>query len=221
MIHRSINTFKFISQNVALILFFGLLTSCTKHRIPPRKHDPSTVLHTSAGEFNLGRTYKINSKKYQTVRDVSCYKETALASWYGKRFHGKITASGDYFNSKNLTCAHRTLPIGSVVKVTNAENNKSIILTVTDRGPFPKKDNHNRAIDVSETAAKALGFQHHGIVKVTIEYLSKETKLLAKLKSEYITKESKLTKKQKIKKQSFVNTIVRRFNTKNLDCVSV
>jgi hypothetical protein len=94
--------------------------------------------------------------------------ETGLASWYGPRFHGKLTASGEVFNQEKFTAAHRTLPWGSRVKVTNLNNGKSIEVRINDRGPFSK----GRIIDVSRAAARALGMVKAGITTVRIEWLA-------------------------------------------------
>ncbi len=93
--------------------------------------------------------------------------ETGLASWYGPRFHGKLTASGEVFNQEKFTAAHRTLPWGSRVKVTNLANGKSVEVRINDRGPFSK----GRIIDVSRAAARALGMMKSGITTVRIEGL--------------------------------------------------
>ena len=90
-----------------------------------------------------------------------------LASWYGKFFQGKTTASGEPFDENQLTCAHRTLPLGSVLKVTNLRNNKSVIVTVNDRGPVPE----SRVIDLSYAAAEALGFSDQGLTPVKVELI--------------------------------------------------
>ena len=93
--------------------------------------------------------------------------ETGLASWYGRRFHGNLTASGEVFNQEKLTAAHRTLPWGSRVKVTNLTNGKSVEVRINDRGPFGK----GRIIDVSRAAAKVLGMVGSGITTVRVEWL--------------------------------------------------
>jgi rare lipoprotein A len=94
--------------------------------------------------------------------------ETGLASWYGPRFHGKRTASGEVFNQNDFTAAHRTLPWGSKVKITNVANGKSVEVRINDRGPFGK----GRIIDVSRAAARALGIVGSGITTVRIEWRS-------------------------------------------------
>jgi rare lipoprotein A len=93
--------------------------------------------------------------------------ETGLASWYGPRFHGKRTASGEVFNQEKFTAAHPTLPWGSRVKVTNLANGKSVEVRINDRGPFVK----DRIIDVSRAAARALGMVKSGVTTVQIEWV--------------------------------------------------
>ncbi len=131
------------------------------------------------GHYKIGPVYKKNGEKYVPTHNIK-YIKTGLASWYGTKggFHGKKTANGDMYNKNMLTAAHPTLPLPSMIKVTNLKNNKSLILMVNDRGPFKK----SRILDVSEKAADLLGFKKHGITKVNVEYLSDETKdLLDKL----------------------------------------
>lgn len=94
--------------------------------------------------------------------------ETGLASWYGPKFHGKLTASGEVFNQEKFTAAHPTLPWGSRVKVTNLDNGKSVEVRINDRGPFGR----GRIIDVSRAAARALGMVGRGVTTVRLEWLS-------------------------------------------------
>ena len=94
--------------------------------------------------------------------------ETGLASWYGPKFHGKRTASGEIFNQEKFTAAHPSLPWGSRVKVVNLANGKSVEVRINDRGPYGK----GRIIDVSRAAAKALDMVGQGITTVRLEWLS-------------------------------------------------
>ena len=94
--------------------------------------------------------------------------ETGLASWYGARHHGKRTASGEIFDQNKFTAAHRTLPWGSIVKVTHLDNGKSVEVRINDRGPFKK----GRIIDLSRAAARALGMVTSGVSPVLMELLS-------------------------------------------------
>lgn len=91
------------------------------------------------------------------------------ASWYGLKFHGKPTASGEPFDSDDLTAAHPTLPFGTQVRVTNEANGKSVVVRINDRGPFAGK----RIIDVSKKAAKRIGILERGVGRVKLEVLDK------------------------------------------------
>src|SRR5690606_36426170 len=99
------------------------------------------------------------------MRTRAPYRETGIASWYGRRFHGKPTASGEPYDMYAMTASHRTLPLPSYVRVTNLSNRRSVIVRVNDRGPFMK----NRLIDLSWTAAKKLGFIEDGHARVLVE----------------------------------------------------
>ncbi len=94
--------------------------------------------------------------------------EVGMASWYGKKFHGKKTASGERFNMYAMTAAHKTLPFNSRVRVTNLDNNKSVKVRINDRGPWTK----GRIIDLSYAAAKKIDMIEKGVVKVRVEVIS-------------------------------------------------
>jgi peptidoglycan lytic transglycosylase len=96
------------------------------------------------------------------------FEEEGYASYYGKEHHGRRTASGEVFDDRRLTAAHRTLPFGTRVRVTNLSNGRRVVVTVTDRGPFRRE----RVIDVSRRAAKDLGFLRAGTARVRLEVLS-------------------------------------------------
>ncbi|MBI5808479.1 MAG: septal ring lytic transglycosylase RlpA family protein [Ignavibacteriales bacterium] len=89
------------------------------------------------------------------------------ASWYGPRFHGKSTANGETFDQSALTAAHKSLPFGTLLKITNLRNHKSVIIRINDRGPYVD----GRDLDLSKATAKALGILHKGVVKVKAEEL--------------------------------------------------
>src|SRR4051812_19431796 len=95
--------------------------------------------------------------------------EFGVASFYGLEFHGKATASGQIYSQNKLTAAHKTLPLGTTVKVTNTKNNKSVYVTINDRGPFVK----GRVIDLSTKAAELLGYRNKGTAYVKIEVVQK------------------------------------------------
>lgn len=96
--------------------------------------------------------------------DLSKYETVGVASWYGKPYHGRRTASGEVYNMNQLTAAHPTLPFGTRVTVTNLENGRTVVLTINDRGPFGE----NRIIDVSRKAAGQLGFLTQGLARVRV-----------------------------------------------------
>ena len=95
--------------------------------------------------------------------------QEGLASWYGGKFHGRKTASGERFDQSALTAAHCTLPFGTTVRVTNQKNGRAVKVRINDRGPF---GNARRVIDVSKAAARALGMIGEGVVPVRLEVLS-------------------------------------------------
>ncbi|HTM00856.1 MAG TPA: septal ring lytic transglycosylase RlpA family protein [Candidatus Omnitrophota bacterium] len=96
------------------------------------------------------------------------FEEEGYASYYGREHHGRRTASGERFDAGRLTAAHRTLPFGTRVRVTNLDNGRKVVVTVTDRGPFRR----HRVIDVSRRAAEDLGFLREGTARVRLEVLS-------------------------------------------------
>jgi rare lipoprotein A len=126
------------------------------------------------GYYKVGNPYQIAGVWYHPRADYE-YVETGIASWYGPGFHGKTTANGEIYDQNDLTAAHRTLPMPSVVRVTNLENGKSIKLRVNDRGPFAR----GRIIDVSARAAELLQFKQQGTAKVRVEIVEGESRRLA------------------------------------------
>ena len=97
--------------------------------------------------------------------------QTGLASFYGPGFQGKETASGETFDQREMVAAHRTLPLGSVVRVTNLENGRDVELRVIDRGPYGRNFRKGTIIDVSRGAARELDFLEDGLVRVRVEVL--------------------------------------------------
>lgn len=125
---------------------------------------PREELRTIAGNVS---PYKVLGRTYRVIKDPSNYKERGVASWYGKKFHGRKTSNGELYNMYGMTAAHKTLPIPSYVKVTNLKNKKSVVVRVNDRGPF----HGDRIIDLTYTAAKKLGYQKGGTAEVLVEYI--------------------------------------------------
>jgi rare lipoprotein A (peptidoglycan hydrolase) len=179
--------------SVAVLLLSGIiLSSCVSEKSENQKPSfvrPFDVLSKAnlendidyekhaTGEFKIGSSYSQKGRTYSPEVYID-YEEEGLASWYGPRFHGKKTANGSKFNQNEFTAAHATLPLPSVVRVINLENNRSVLVVVNDRGPFHNKGRGKRIIDVSKKAAIELGILHKGVGKVRVEYLHEETKKL-------------------------------------------
>lgn len=111
--------------------------------------------------------YEVFGKVYQIMPSNLGYLEIGIASWYGKKFHGRLTAMGETYDMYAMTAAHKELPLPTVVKVTNLDNGRSVVLRVNDRGPF----HDDRLIDLSYGAARQLGFENQGTAPVVVEAL--------------------------------------------------
>src|SRR5581483_4243459 len=118
--------------------------------------------------MKLGKPYAVDGEMYYPEYEPT-YDKTGEASWYGPGFHGKYTANGEVFNQDDLTAAHPTLPMPSLVRVTNLRNGKSLIVRINDRGPFKS----HRIIYLSKGAAQRLGIR--STARVRVQYLQKET----------------------------------------------
>ena len=130
-------------------------------------HEPSPepVTITKAGN----RTpYEVNGVTYNVLPSAENFHETGTASWYGMKFHGRPTSNGETFDVFQLTAAHKTLPIPCFARITNLENERSIIVRINDRGPFVE----GRVLDLSWAAAAKLGFVEQGLAEVEIEVVS-------------------------------------------------
>ena len=123
----------------------------------------------------VGKTYTIMGKSY-TPKHEPGYNVEGIASWYGDKFHGKPTATGEIYDKNDLTAAHKTLPLNSMLYVTNLENGKSLMVRLNDRGPFIG----DRIIDLSEAAANALGTKGQGLGKVRVQYAGPADPMAAK-----------------------------------------
>jgi rare lipoprotein A len=124
--------------------------------------------------YKVGKPYEISGVWYYPAVDFD-YSETGIASWYGADFHGRPTANGEIYDMNRVTAAHRTLPMPSMLQVTNLENGRSISVRVNDRGPFKR----GRIVDLSRRGAQLLGFERNGTAKVRVEILQAESRRLA------------------------------------------
>lgn len=116
--------------------------------------------------YKVGKPYRINGTVYRPAL-VGSYERIGTASWYGRAFDGRPTANSEIYDMDALTAAHPTLPLPSLVRVTNLANGRALVVRVNDRGPFVA----NRLIDLSRAAARELGFERQGLTKVHVVYL--------------------------------------------------
>jgi rare lipoprotein A len=154
-----------------------LLVACAETQLV--FHTAKTIGRDGAadkGGYKIGKPYKIGGVWYYPAVDYD-YRETGIASWYGPKFDGRKTANGEKFDMNSVSAAHRTLPLPSMVRVTNLENGRAIRVRVNDRGPFA----HGRIIDMSRRSAQLLGFAGKGTAKVRVEVLRDESHQLALL----------------------------------------
>lgn len=163
-----------ISKLYALV-FILFLGSCAEAELAAHvaKQIPGGS-SKSQGDFKVGNPYKIQNKWYTPVESYTL-TETGIASWYGPNFHGKRTANGEIFDQNELTAAHRTLQLPSLIRVTNLDNGRSLVLRVNDRGPFSR----GRILDVSKKGAELLGFKNQGTAKVKVQVLAEESRAIA------------------------------------------
>ncbi len=142
-------------RNTAAVLITGILlilTGCA---------GPSVREPVTADE------YRVNGRKYKVLGTSTGFEQRGLASWYGGKFHGRLTASGEVYDMNKLTAAHRTLPLGTYVRVTRTDGRGEVVLKVNDRGPFIK----GRIIDVSRAGAEKLQMLEKGVAEVRVKAL--------------------------------------------------
>ncbi|MBT4781368.1 MAG: septal ring lytic transglycosylase RlpA family protein [Gammaproteobacteria bacterium] len=123
---------------------------------------PTAINRTMAGNRS---PYEVLGKRYRVMSSEEGYFERGVASWYGEKFHGHKTSNGEIFDMYEVSAAHKSLPIPSFLKVTNLDNNRSIVVRVNDRGPF----HGDRIIDLSYAAAVKLGYADRGTARVELE----------------------------------------------------
>jgi len=129
------------------------------------KFDPKKVDRDLYKHQKVGNKYKVMGESYKPKHEPG-YDKKGLASWYGDKYHGKPTATGEIFNKNAMTAAHKTLPLNSMLHVTNLETGETLVVRLNDRGPFVK----GRIIDLSEAAARQLGIINEGTARVRVRY---------------------------------------------------
>ncbi|MDQ6972283.1 MAG: septal ring lytic transglycosylase RlpA family protein, partial [Mariprofundaceae bacterium] len=150
-----------------------MLSACSGNQVG-RYYHPSGGYHNKAklpsgtgGHRKTGKPYRIAGTTYYPLESSRGYDKTGVASWYGRDFHGKLTANGEQYDMHAMSAAHKTLPLPTLVRVTNLENGRSIVVRVNDRGPFVK----SRLIDLSYAGAKALAYDKQGTTRVRVQTL--------------------------------------------------
>jgi rare lipoprotein A len=156
---------------------------------PPENMDaiPDAIPKVEPFNVRANQPYIALDNKYTPMTSFYPYKEKGIASWYGKRYHGKKTSVGEFYDMYSMTGAHTTLPIPCYVRVTNTENGKSVIVRINDRGPF-KKD---RVIDLSFAAAYKLRLSDKGSGPVEVELIDPRQYSALKKTSDAITEKIK------------------------------
>jgi len=127
----------------------------------------SSLPSGKGGYRKTGKPYTIAGNTYYPLQSAAGYDRSGVGSWYGRDFHGKLTANGEHYDMHAMSAAHKTLPLPTMVRVTNLENGRSIVVRVNDRGPFVK----SRIIDLSYAAAHTLGYDKQGTARVRVQAL--------------------------------------------------
>jgi rare lipoprotein A len=149
-----------------------LTAACAPRRVPVDIESvPDAVPRNEPPSRTGNNPYVALGQRYVPMTRADGYRERGTASWYGKKFHGKRTSSGDKYDMYKMTAAHRTLPLPSYVRVTNMENGRSVVVRVNDRGPFL----HDRLIDLSYAAAYKLDIIGTGTGHVEVQTVSAES----------------------------------------------
>ncbi len=143
----------------------------------------SILFAASAGFMDVGDSsaFEYGADKITVSKDAepefssisTVEKGTMVASWYGPKFHGRLTANGEIYNQMALTAAHKTMPFGTFLKVTNLRNGKSTVVRINDRGPYID----GRDLDLSKGTAIALGMVERGVIKVKVEEMNPEEEI--------------------------------------------
>ena len=188
--------FRAILRVISLIAVFGSIAACSstpapasgavgsrysiaQDRAPSANHSvaeiaeviPQPLQRTMAGNRS---PYTVLGKTYHVLDTEAGYSERGIASWYGEKFHGHKTSNGEVFDMYQASAAHKSLPIPSFLRVTNLDNNRSIVVRVNDRGPF----HGNRLIDLSYAAALKLGYADRGTARVQLDAIIADGRVL-------------------------------------------
>ena len=169
--------------NISLLIFLIIVSACSRIDILPEPGDsaPSRQVDVSRipnavpkkepkSKYGNPKSYEVFGKRYYVMESSKGFVEKGIASWYGTKFHGRRTSSGETYDMYAMTAAHKNLPLPTYVKVTNLDNSRHIIVKVNDRGPF----HENRIIDLSYTAAIKLDIVKKGTGLVEVRAIDPE-----------------------------------------------
>ncbi len=157
---------KYLDRLIFLVIIFSILGfSYMTNESENYKETKTSLVNTENTNEVIVKSIPIYS--YKPLPDM-------VASWYGHEFHGRKTANGEVFDKEELTAAHKTLPFGTILKITNKTNDKSVLVKINDRGPFVR----NRDIDLSHQAASLLGLTHRGVSRVRVELVTVSDSIL-------------------------------------------
>jgi rare lipoprotein A len=155
---------RFLASSLSALLLCGLAAAASNlDAVSPKSGSSSRSIPVKSIRTEKAKVSKASAKSGKV--------QVGTASWYGKQFHGRQTASGDTYDMFQFTAAHRTLPLGTLVKVTNLRNGKWVVVKVNDSGPYVG----HRVMDVSYGAAQMMGFRQRGLEKVKLEVIEPET----------------------------------------------
>ena len=153
-----------IAQAAALLVLVLAAGCATQRPLPPAEAEPVT---DSRSRYGNGPIYEVHGRRYVVLDSSHGYNERGIASWYGQKFHGRLTSNRERYDMYALTAAHKTLPLPTRARITNLQNGKSVVVRINDRGPFVA----NRLIDLSYAAAAALDIVEAGTAMVEVEAL--------------------------------------------------
>lgn len=166
-VNRKLDIVKPLRHIIATLVLLAI-TGCSATNVPEPGDGsysrPPSSTSSSSNKTAYAKPYKVNGKYYHPLVSARGFSQQGIASWYGKQFHGRKTANGEIYNMYGVSAAHKTLPLGTWVRVYNLKNNKTLDLRINDRGPFVT----GRIIDLSYKAAQLLGVALPGTAPVKI-----------------------------------------------------
>lgn len=159
-----------MKYTLSVLLVFTCLSGCTENGVLIRSYSDYSGDRENSGIYYIGEPYRLKGKRYTPAEDLA-YTEKGMATWYSRDDLNRLTTNGEVFDDNKLTAAHKTLPLPSMVRITNLENGNTAIVRVNDRGPLVR----NRLIDVSRKTAELLELPETGTTMVQVDILPEES----------------------------------------------